>query len=91
MRINNFLFKIIIFLFLGTSYLSAVHVHHEHDEHSNVCEVCIVVNNFQSADTPNNSVYITLFKQNYFYLKIAKISNISYINKGYYSTAPPSC
>ncbi len=91
MNISNILFKIVIFLFLSTSYLSAIHIHHDSDKHKNKCEVCIVINNFLSADIPNNNIYSIVFEHNYFYEKILKESNIIYINKGYFSTAPPIC
>ena len=87
--INSFLYKVLLLLFLGTSYLSAIHIHQDEHELESACEVCVVTNSFKSLDIPNAIIDIASFKQNHFYKLLHKSFHIVYINKGYCSTAPP--
>ncbi len=65
-------------------------MHHECDEHSDTCEVCIVVNNFHSADLPNSTIEIPSVEYTHDEIKLHHISPVTHIYKGFYSTAPPS-
>ncbi|QOP41136.1 hypothetical protein [Sulfurimonas marina] len=82
--------QIVLVFFLGSSYLSASHVHLDNTCDDTECELCIVVKNFQniSLDTPtDSSVFIP-----YSYEHIESETSIKLaINfKGFFSTAPPS-
>ncbi len=87
---KHFLLKTLLFLFLGTSYLSATHIHHDELDHKDGCEVCVVVNNFHSADIPNATMDIPLVEYAYDEIRLCYISPVTHIYKGFYSTAPPS-
>ncbi len=80
----------LLLLFLVTSYLTATHIHHDDKSHEDGCEVCIVIHNFHSADIPNSTINIPFIPYIYDEIKIYHSSPVTYINKGYYSTAPPS-
>jgi len=48
------LIRLLLFLYLTSSYLGATHIHHKALE-SIDCKVHILVKNLNSADTPDNS------------------------------------
>ncbi len=87
--IKYFLLKTLLLLFLGTSYLTATHIHHDDLDHEDGCEVCIVVKNFHSADIPHSDIDISLVEYTYDEIKLYHISPVTDICKGFYSTAPP--
>ncbi len=88
--IKHFLIKILILLFLGTSYLTASHIHHDDVDHDEGCEVCVVINNFHSGDIPHSTVEIPSVE--YSYDEIAQYDNypLKHLPLGYCSTAPPA-
>ena len=65
-------------------------MHHECDEHADACEVCIVVNNFHSADIPDSTIDIPLVEYAYDEIRLHHISPVTHVRKGFCSTAPPS-
>ena len=87
--IKQLLIKILLFLFLVSSTLSAVHIHHD-DDHEEGCEVCVVINNFQSGDIPDSTVEIASLECSFDEI-VQYESNVSkHLPLGYHSTAPPS-
>ncbi|MBT8349357.1 MAG: hypothetical protein HKP62_07935 [Sulfurovum sp.] len=88
--IRHFLIKILLLLFLSTSYLSASHIHHDDVDHEEGCEVCVVINNFHSGDIPHSTVEILSI--GYSYDEISQYDNyqLGHLPLGYYSTAPPA-
>jgi len=87
--IKTFLIKILFFFYLSSSYLSAVHMHHACEDHSDTCKVCIMVKNFHSADIPDTHITISTLACTHDEIKLHYTSPITYICKGFYSTAPP--
>jgi len=65
-------------------------MHHECDEHADACEVCVIVNNFHSADIPDSQIHIAFLEYTYFSYAHFNATIPYKIQKGFYSTAPPS-
>ncbi|WP_415406174.1 hypothetical protein ACLHDG_10435 [Sulfurovum sp. CS9] len=59
-------------------------------DHEDGCEVCVVVNNFHSADIPNSVIDIHSLEYAHDEIKLHHTSPVTHICKGFYSTAPPS-
>ena len=81
--------KILLFLFLVSSSLSASHIHHDDADHEAECEVCIVLNNFHSADLPSSTVTIPELGHFFDAIMLPENYRLTHHSKGYYSTAPP--
>ena len=80
--------RLLLFLYLTSSYLGATHFHHDALE-SVDCKVHILVKNLNSGDTPTNTLELIscegcfnaiLFNESYF---------IFALNKGFNANAPP--
>ena len=65
-------------------------MHHDDLDHEDGCDVCVVVNNFHSADIPHSTIDIPSVEYVYAEIKLHHISPVTHIYKGFYSTAPPS-
>ena len=81
--------RLILFLYLISTYLSATHIHKNSLEHNTDCKVCIIVKNLHSGDVPG--VEINNVKTLDDYIKL--IFNQQLITqiplKGFNSQAPP--
>jgi hypothetical protein len=88
--IKRFIVKSLLFFYLLSSYLHAVHIHSSHEAHGENCKVCVVAKTFKSADIPSSPVEIlqTSFRQTY--VSTLRPAVITAPDKGYFSTAPPS-
>ena len=82
--------KTLLFLFLVSSSLSASHIHHDDADHEAECEVCIVINNFYSGDTPKSTVEIASLECTFDEIVQYESYALKHLPLGYYSTAPPS-
>jgi len=89
-RVNLVIVRIVLFLYLTSSYLSATHTDNQALEEHGDCKVCIIINNLHSANIPilefNNIVYNHYYQLIYF----NKIDILNLQVKGFYSNAPPS-
>ena len=88
--IKHFLLKTLLLLFLGTSYLTATHIHHDDLDHEEGCEVCVMVNNFHSADIPHATIDIASVEWYFDDIVLYENYPVKHTPKGFYSTAPPS-
>jgi len=88
--IKHFLIKILLLLFLGTSYLTATHIHFDELEHEEGCEVCVVINNFHGGDISHAKVEIPSLSCNYDEIVFCESYTFTHLPLGYYSTAPPA-
>ena len=60
-----------------------------HIDKTDKCEVCIVLKNFQSADIPLLAIEISSLDFYFTPISPNDYNITTYLNKGYYSTAPP--
>jgi len=60
-----------------------------HTDKADECQVCIVVKNFQSADVPSLAIEVASLDFYFTALVPKPFDVIVYLDKGYYSTAPP--
>jgi len=65
-------------------------MHHECDEHADACDICVLVNNFHSADIPHSTIDIASVE--WYFDDIVPHENypLKHTLKGFHSTAPPS-
>lgn len=80
---------IVIVFYIFSSWLSATHIHHTLDTVSTQYQVCIMVDNFNSADIPISvavpfvlAVYPSIRNEDTLTIAIT-------IYKGFYAQAPP--
>jgi hypothetical protein len=88
-RVSQFIIHIILFIYLTSSYLSAIHTDHQALEEHGDCKVCIIIKNLHNSDTPN--LHIDDFIYNCYYQAIyfEDILLIDRVEKGFNSNAPP--
>jgi len=81
--------RFLLFFYLTSSYLSAIHIHNNALKSNSECKVCIVVKNLSSGDTPTNQLYNLACDGCYepivFYIKSVQKT----ILKGFNANAPP--
>ena len=82
--------KIVLFLFFVSNTIASSHIHHHDSEHDHECEVCVIVNNFHSADVPPSAVVIASAAYSFYEVPLEHNYFFKHTLKGYYSTAPPS-
>jgi len=82
------LIRLLLFLYLTSSYLSTTHIHHDKLE-SIDCKIHNLVKNLNSSDTPNEP--FKLFECNIYFKTITFYANffIQPIIKGFDAHAPP--
>jgi len=88
--IKRFIVKSLLFFYLLSSYLHAVHIHSSHETHGENCKVCVVAKTFKSADIPSSPFEITQFSTHLKYANALYLAVWATPDKGYFSTAPPS-
>jgi len=81
--------RLLLFLYLTSSYLSATHVHNDALEQHKDCKVCIVVKNLNSGDVP--TAQLNNFDCDYYYEPILSENyQTAYTPlKGFNANAPP--
>jgi hypothetical protein len=81
--------RLLLFFYLTSSYLSAIHIHssvqHSHPD----CKVCILVKNLNSSDTPNSTTEIAECNNCYEFLSFQESIIGRILLKGFNSQAPP--
>lgn len=81
--------RLLLFLYLFSSFASATHIHHDLLTSQDDCKVCIVVKKLHSADTPSAFVFELVCYTLLYTASIAPQA-YSYIHSKYiYSQAPP--
>jgi len=88
--IKRFIVKTLLFFYLLSSYLHAVHIHSSHEAHGKNCKVCVVAKTFKSANIPSAPFEITQFSPHRKYANALYLAVSTKPDKGYFSTAPPS-
>ena len=81
--------RLLLFFYLTSSYLSAIHIHSDALEQPNECKVCLVVKNLHSGDASTVSLdnlgcwycYEPLIFENFY--------TSPYLLKGFNANAPP--
>jgi hypothetical protein len=86
---RHFFIKIFLFLFLASNTVAASHIHHDDPDHGQECEICLIVNNFHSADVPHSAVDISMIAYGFDETALQHDHVLKLTLKGYYSTAPP--
>ena len=76
---------------MGSSSVSALHIHTDDEALADTCQICLIVKIFQSADIPDFGIEIPLFDAVYDAIEHTYSYTDASVCKGYYSTAPPSC
>jgi hypothetical protein len=88
--LQRFVVQLLLFFYLTSSYLSAIHIHANDVEHPSDCKICIVVKDFHVGTAPNlNTSCLTC---NCYY-EIVSFKNPlinTTILKGFNANAPPS-
>ena len=88
-KLNIYIIRLLLFFYLTSSYLSAIHIHssvqHSHPD----CKVCILVKNLNSSDTLNSTTEIAECNNCYELLPFYKNITNKIILKGFNSQAPP--
>jgi len=82
--------RMLLFLYLFSSFVSATHIHHDALESHVDCKVCLVVKNLHSADVPSSYTFENKLP---YYLTVLVFQNTCYdsqVIKGYNAHAPPS-
>jgi hypothetical protein len=88
-KLNIYIIRLLLFFYLTSSYLSAIHIHssvqHSHPD----CKVCILVKNLNSSDTPNSTTEIAECNNCYEFLSFQESIIDRILLKGFNSQAPP--
>ena len=85
---KQILIRFLLLFYLGSSFLSATHIHKDHLVHDD-CKVCIVVKNLNSADVPSSeSLNFVVLLPEQILLTPKQLHSIA-IDKGFFSHAPP--
>jgi hypothetical protein len=89
-RVNLVIVRIVLFLYLTSSYLSATHIHHKAVEQHGKCKVCIIIKNLHSKDILDSNP-LCLNCNNYYELIQFIQQQFSKISlKGFYANTPPN-
>ena len=88
--IKNIVINLVLFFYIISSFLSAMHTDHQALEEHNDCKVCIVIKNLHSSNNPNLEVNNIDYKYYHQFISTTKkIFLNKIVSKGFYSTAPP--
>ena len=86
---TKYIMRMLILFYLLSSFLSATHIHYDNDAVNDECQICIVVNNFNSADIPETHTLASIT----FTIRAIVNDEIhifsTTIYRGFYSQAPP--
>ena len=82
--------KLLLLLYLFSSYLGATHIHKEAVASHTDCKVCVVVKNLHNGDTPASSTLPEVMWQPLQRVWLHGDAVTSLPNKGYNAHAPPA-
>lgn len=81
--------KLLLFIYLSTSFLGAMHIHHDGEEHFDDCQICVIVATLFDVDVPTDFVEIVCSSCVYIFESF-DFDVLSVIRlKGFCSHAPP--
>jgi hypothetical protein len=88
-NLNRCILRCLLFFYLSSSYLSAIHIHNDALEPHNDCKVCLISKNL--IDGNNQTPQFNTLPCNYCYepIKFQREKSIKNISKGFDSNAPP--
>jgi len=81
--------RLLLFLYLSSSYLSVTHIHNDGLTQQSDCKICIVVKNLNSADVPNDALAFLSCDFCYEPIFSEEHQNTFKLLKGFNANAPP--
>ena len=81
--------RLLLFIYLASTYLGATHIHHKAFDSSTDCKVHFLIKNLNSADTTDSSFNILNCLVCFEYIPFNTNYFIQPIIKGFNSQAPP--
>jgi len=88
-QLQRFIIRLLLFFYLTSSYLSAIHIHADDTIEDADCKVCIVVKNITGLDTTSSDCILSVsFVESNLKVKEERVLPRT-TSKGYFSHAPP--
>jgi len=88
-RVQLFIIRFILFIYLTSSYLSATHTDSQALSEHGDCKVCIIIKNLHSGDAPTLEINYLNYQCYYQLIYFKNIEIINIVKKGFNSNAPP--